>query len=447
MRCAIALALAAVLVGASGRAADAPNQDCKIGVYRLADGRLLDLGSAGHGNDLRWRLEDGRTGRLVATDHWSSALGWTTRPDGVVVDLQSCAAGGLTFTDVGGQPLLGKRLTFETRDVNFASGGAKLHGRLVMPAGQASVPVVVEVQGSGKGVNTSLAWEQRMLPAKGIGVFVYDKRGTGQSGGVYSQDFGPLAADAAAAAAEARALAGARLQRLGFQGESQGGYVAPLAALTARVDFMIIDYGLAVSPADQNTDNTVAELARKGFSGDDLKEAAEVAEATNAVIGSHFRAGYEQLDAVRARYSSKPWFPLLGGQWTGEMLQYSDALLRIGGPSREDGTPIDYDPMPVLQRLDVPMLWVLADQDTTAPNAETRRRLAQLAAEGKPITVLAFPDTEHGILEFISASGGRRGPTRMAEGYLQTTLDWALRGEINMPYGRAALIVAPRPAS
>jgi pimeloyl-ACP methyl ester carboxylesterase len=40
---------------------------------------------------------------------------------------------------------------------------------------------------------------QRLLPAEGVGVFVYDKRGTGFSGGTYTQDFDLLAGDAVVA--------------------------------------------------------------------------------------------------------------------------------------------------------------------------------------------------------------------------------------------------------
>ena len=45
---------------------------------------------------------------------------------------------------------------------------------------------------------------QRQLPAEGIGVFVYDKRGTGKSGGVYTQNYLLLADDAIAAMNEAK---------------------------------------------------------------------------------------------------------------------------------------------------------------------------------------------------------------------------------------------------
>src|SRR3546814_16570997 len=73
---------------------------------------------------------------------------------------------------------------------------------------------------------------QYLLPEQGVGVFVYDKRGTGRSTGSYTQDFHLLAGDARAALVEALPLARERAGRLGFHGGSQAGWVAPLAAST-----------------------------------------------------------------------------------------------------------------------------------------------------------------------------------------------------------------------
>ena len=55
---------AAVLIvlplGACGPEALTTEQNCNTGIYRLADGRLLDIGPS-EGRDLRWRLDDGAT--------------------------------------------------------------------------------------------------------------------------------------------------------------------------------------------------------------------------------------------------------------------------------------------------------------------------------------------------------------------------------------------------
>src|SRR4029079_9606082 len=114
---------------------------------------------------------------------------------------------------------------------------------------------------------------QRLLPAEGVGAFVYEKRGTGGSEGKYTQDFDVLADDAVAAMREARRLAGARAGRVGYQAGSQGGWVAPMAANRAPVDFVIVCFGLAVSVIDEDQQEVEMELRDKGYSAEDSAKA------------------------------------------------------------------------------------------------------------------------------------------------------------------------------
>src|SRR3546814_1215905 len=75
--------------------------------------------------------------------------------------------------------------------------------------------------------------------------------------------------------------------------------------------------------------------------------------------------------------------------------------------------------MPVLRSLSIPQLWILAGDDSEAPPGETMRRLRALAGEGRPITTMVFPGTDHGIVAFETGADGKRSETRYAEGYLR----------------------------
>jgi len=241
-------ALAAALALLIPRFAVAAEADCHVGAYRLADGQVVDVAPS-DGGALRWRRWDGVTGllRKGADGGWTSTYGWTDRPDGVAVGLGDCAGGAITLA---GQP--GRRIAFDVTDTRFQGHGVALAGRLLLPRGSGRVPVVVLVHGAEHDSAIQDYALQRLFPAQGIGVFVYDKRGTGASGGAYSQDFDLLADDAVAAMREARRLAGPRAGRVGYQGGSQGGWVAPIAATRAPVDFVIVSFGLAVSVIDED---------------------------------------------------------------------------------------------------------------------------------------------------------------------------------------------------
>jgi uncharacterized protein len=71
------------------------------------------------------------------------------------------------------------------------------------------------------------------------------------------------------------------------------------------------------------------------------------------------------------------------------------------------GRPLTYDAVAVLRRVRAPMLWVLAANDTFAPIVTTLQRLRELTDTGQAISVLMYPNTDHGIFEFVSAPTAR----------------------------------------
>jgi cephalosporin-C deacetylase-like acetyl esterase len=71
----------------------------------------------------------------------------------------------------------GKQIPREVTNVTFQGAGVRLVGRLVMPKVSGRVSIVVLVHGSKHFSALDLYSPQRQLPAQGIGVFVYDKRG------------------------------------------------------------------------------------------------------------------------------------------------------------------------------------------------------------------------------------------------------------------------------
>src|SRR4029453_19086404 len=172
------------------------------------------------------------------------------------------------------------RVPFEGPDTVFdGRGGIKLAGRLVLPQGKEPVPIVVLVHGAERDSGREWNALQRLLPAENVGAFVYDKRGTGGSEGKYTQDFDILADDAVAAMREAKRIAGQRRARIGYQGGSQGGWVAPLAATRASVDFVIVSFGLAVSVIDEDQQEVALEMRLKGHTQEEISKALEVASA------------------------------------------------------------------------------------------------------------------------------------------------------------------------
>lgn len=118
-------------------------------------------------------------------------------------------------------------------DVRIASEpGVVLAGTLHLPSksGQAPFPLVVLIQGHGPNGRGGFPQIVKALTEQGIAALEYDKRGIGQSSGIYQEDLERLTADAAAAVAAMRRRPDIDGRRIALVGHSQGGVIAPAVA-------------------------------------------------------------------------------------------------------------------------------------------------------------------------------------------------------------------------
>jgi len=76
----------------------------------------------------------------------------------------------------------------------------------------------------------------------------------------------------------------------------------------------------------------------------------------------------------------------------------------------------------VLRKLDIPMVWLLGEEDETAPNERTISTLRGMIDEGKPFEVVLFPEADHSMLIFHDIDG-ERVYTGYAADYFTTETD------------------------
>jgi pimeloyl-ACP methyl ester carboxylesterase len=414
-------------------------KDCHIGSYRLSNGQAVDIAPSG-GDTLRWRLWSGETGQLHPQNDgtWTSTYGWTNRLDGKNVSFSDCGKGEITFGTI-----TGKRIAFEVTDTTFESNDVKLAGRLVMPKGSGKVPVVVLIHGSEHDSALDLYSLQRMFPAQGIGAFVFDKRGTGASGGTYTQDFSVLANDDIVAMREARRLAGARAGRVGYQGGSEAGWVIPIAVNRAPVDFAIIGFGLAVTVLEEDQQSVALDMHFHHHSSEDTTKALELARAGEHLVETGGKEGYEAFDALRQKYKSESWYKDVHGDFLFFILPLDKKQIDVAAKQFDWHTPFRYEPMPTLQASTTPQLWILGSDDLEAPSAETSKRIKSLITDGKDYTLAVYPGAEHGMTDYELNVKGERISTHYAPGYFQMMADFIRNGHIGAQYGEAD-ITQPR---
>src|SRR5262249_28629330 len=179
-------------------------------------------------------------------------FGFSTKP--LAIDLATGAFGPAPAQT-------GQRLDVRQYEVRFPNGRTTLTGTLTVPPGAGPHPAVVYVSGSGNTLREESHWLDGLFVSHGIAVLAYDKRGVGESGGVYAGSLASettidqLAGEAAAAARFLSAQAGIDRSRVGFYGISQGGWIIPQAAVRANgvVSWAVIESGPTVTQGESDT--------------------------------------------------------------------------------------------------------------------------------------------------------------------------------------------------
>jgi len=390
---------------------------CDSGLYLAPSGEAASVVKQTNG-DFRYMLTDGRRGKLGGPESLLTCDGDTIR---------SAGPGGAAWV----------RVPLKLTETHFKSHRETLSGVLIEPAAPTPRPLVVMVHGSER-TSPRLSYYPYIFASQGLTVFAYDKRGTGDSEGEYTQNFELLADDAAAALKEAKRLAAGRFTRAGYFGGSQGGWVAPLAATLGPADFVAVGFGLIATPTEEDRDQVVSEMREFGYKQSDIAEAAQLADAASGIAASHFTTGFEQFQALKQEYANRPWFGRINGEYSGAMMRESDADLRRIGQAEFDNVELiwNYDAQATLRKLKAPLLWVIAEKDREAPPELTLERLSALRKQGADITVYSFPDTDHGIYEFAQSADGSRTVQRVSDGYFRLVGDW-INGPMSGPYGRA----------
>lgn len=256
-----------------------------------------------------------------------------------------------------------------------SSDGIKLTGMLTLPTTPGTHPAMVVIHGSERGMRDDFGRHQMsdLLVSQGFAVLTYDKRGVGDSEGVY-QERAPeaylklLAQDALAGVSYLKGRSEVDVKHIGLIGDSQAGWVIPLAANSADVRFFVIQSGPVVSVGIEN------QYSRYTNNGD-----------------------------TPTSYTSEELSKLLAGL-----------------------PPFGFDPVPILPKLDQPGLWLWGDQDKNIPVPESVANLKKLIAQGKSnFSYQIFKNadhnlqqTVHGFFDEIPYSSG------YPDGYNATLAQW-----------------------
>jgi len=308
------------------------------------------------------------------------------------------------------------------RAVSFPDGEALLAGTLTMPPTCAPLAGVVMIQGSGPADRDNSGYFVPIrdhLARHGIAVLCYDKPGIGGSSGDWrGQTLRDRAVEALAALHFLQGRDDVGPTRVGLYGHSQGGWAVPLAASMSRdVAFVVAVSGPGVCPAEQGVYAVEHGMRADGWSEDQVAEA--VAFVARVVDAARRDEDFASIEPALRRARDHAWFASLP-----KYFPIPDAELWGFSRRRDPVTDrafVDYQPVPVLERVTCPVLAIFGQLDWVVPVERSAAiyETALTRAGNQHFAVTVFPKADHRIRI--------ADPDDFAPGFLDAVTGWILR--------------------
>ncbi len=339
----------------------------------------------------------------------------TFRDDGVhVIDLDQKGRQSGAFAT---------RVPIRREEVTFKNGDVTLAGTLLLPASKKKHPALVFTHGGGPQLREVYWGLGYLYAARGFAVLSYDKRGVGKSTGNWRlASFEDLADDAVAAAKFLQARTDIAANQIGFLGQSQGGWIAPLAASRfPDAAFAVAMSGGGLSPAETELFDTEYELTKAGYTANEINDALAFQKLKNEIIASpDSNDKWEQYAKLRLNAKDQKWFRHPG-------------IDVFGAEKRADGfwtymrKFYFYDPAPTLRASPAPLLAIFGELDTpegVKANVSAIRQIMDQAGR-RDYIVKVYPNGSHNLMEVPPDNPNESVRLkRFPPGLFETMVDW-----------------------
>jgi len=279
-----------------------------------------------------------------------------------------------------------------SEEIRFSNAGAELVGTVYLPASGDHLPSVVVLHSAGADTREAGLYRhlREGLPAMGVAVLIYDRRGSGQSSGnLAGTDFETLADDAIAGQRALEKIPLIDSKKIGFWGLSRGGWLAVLASeRSPDAAFAISVSAPLVSAEEQMEFATSNLLLVRGYSQADVDQM--LAARKTWVDYLHSKNSREAaLDAL-SKVEAKPWFALA----------YLPRAAAITTDPEHDSVRrrLDDDPIAVVRKTKIPLLFLYGDSDPWIPVAESIEKLRPLRNELHNIDYAVVPNANHEMM-------------------------------------------------
>ena len=246
-------------------------------------------------------------------------------------------------------------------EISFSNQAVKLSGTLYLPEGKPPYPAVVAIHPASEGERTSSFFDhlKSELPAHGMAILVFDRRGSGASAGDFeTSDFEDLAGDVISAVEYLQARPDIDRNKIGLHGTSQGAWIAPIAAARKPdVACLVAVSASGVSPADQMNYGVAFHLAQEGFDQPAVDKAIELRNVVNAYFRG--QVSMEEAASRLSRFENEAWYE--------RAYIYPSQELPADITQSKWHYEMDYEPLSIWKKVKQPALFLFAEIDEWVP--------------------------------------------------------------------------------
>jgi pimeloyl-ACP methyl ester carboxylesterase len=329
---------------------------------------------------------------------------------------------------------------YRQEEVKIQAGGVTLAGTLTIPPTAGPHPAVVLITGSGAQNRDEELFGFKPfkviadhLTRAGIAVLRCDDRGVGGSTGSVAQSTSADFADDALAEVQfLRARPDIDKTHVGLLGHSEGGIVAPMAAVKSTdVAFIVLISGPSLT--GEQILLAQADLLQRaaGVPEEQIRKNADVQRQMFTAVRSG--TGWEAIIAAgeKSVVTELARLPEAQRQALGDI----DAFARrqVAGQLAFPRSPwfkffLDYDPAPTLAKVKVPVLAIFGGLDLQVPATTNRQKMEEVFAQNghKDHRLVVIPRANHLYQEAVTG-GGSEYPTLKKEfvpGFLDLVTSW-----------------------
>lgn len=274
----------------------------------------------------------------------------------------SLLANSLNCSNSGGHKPIDQSVNNHVDRIEFVSRGDTLVGYLNKPLDKKEFPVIVVLHAASYGHHDSDIYNhlEKSMNDIGVGVFTYDRRGSGESqGNSNSTDYEALAIDALQAVRHLKQRDDIENNIVGLYGISQGGWLSPLAYSIdpSDISFMILVSSSGVGPAKQMEYSAVITLKMHSYTDSIINIARHLRYITN----EYYRGNREREPTQKQidKYRNEEWFDNIYLPWRGNL-------------PKDVGTTrwiheMDFDPTQYFSKVDIPILLIYGETDRWVP--------------------------------------------------------------------------------